>query len=127
VPTPHAQRTPVNGNLRMTDWSKKQLGPLPPAMRDGRMNLGDIIGADGAREIQDDGEIRIHVLGDSGVPFYTPYRHYPGKIVAIPGNHDGEVKTPIDGPSLSAFQANFCAATAEVSPQAAGSGIFRRP
>jgi hypothetical protein len=57
--------------------------------------------------------------------FYKPYRHYPGKILAIPGNHDGEVKSPDDAPSLSAFLANFCAANAVVPPQASGSGIFR--
>ena len=60
-----------------------------------------------------------------GQRFYTPYRHYPGKIIAIPGNHDGEVKSPTDSPSLSAFLANFCAATAAVPDAAASSGIFR--
>ena len=28
-----------------------------------------------------------------GERFYAPYKRYPGKIIAIPGNHDGEVKT----------------------------------
>lgn len=48
--------------------------------------------------------------------FYTPYKHYPGKIIAIPGNHDGElfkydqVGQPSTGQtvSLQAFQDNFC-------------------
>jgi hypothetical protein len=57
--------------------------------------------------------------------FYSPYKHYPGKIIAIPGNHDGEVRTPADSPSLSAFLANFCAKNATVPPQAADSGIYR--
>ncbi len=61
-----------------------------------------------------------------GERFYRPYRHYPGKIIAIPGNHDGEAKTPADTPSLKAFQANFCAAKAAVPPQAAGSGDLPR-
>jgi hypothetical protein len=43
-----------------------------------------------------------------GERFYRPYRHYPGKIIAIPGNHDGEAKVPADNPSLSAYLANFC-------------------
>jgi hypothetical protein len=60
-----------------------------------------------------------------GERFYKPYRHYPGKILAIPGNHDGEVKSAEDKPSLSAFMANFCAPKAVVPPQASGSGIFR--
>jgi Calcineurin-like phosphoesterase len=51
--------------------------------------------------------------------FYRPYMHYPGKIIAIPGNHDGE---SIE--KMAAFQKYFCAATATVPP-IAGS-IFRQ-
>jgi len=61
-----------------------------------------------------------------GERFYRPYMHYPGKIVAIPGNHDGEVKVDADKPSLKAFLANFCAPAAVVPPQAASSAIFRK-
>ncbi|HZK64003.1 MAG TPA: metallophosphoesterase [Puia sp.] len=45
--------------------------------------------------------------------FYVPYKKYPGKIIAIPGNHDGEL-FKFDGTStgqtttLAAFQRNFC-------------------
>jgi hypothetical protein len=167
-PPPAAAR----GHGRITTWSKTQLGPIPPVIRGGRMMLSDVIGAEGASEIEQLGEIRFHALGDSGVGnaaeaekvaeematdfkpgagalnpaflfhlgdviygpdkdthygdrFYRPYRHYPGKIIAIAGNHDGEVKSPADAPSLKAFRANFCAATAAVPAQAAGSGIFR--
>ena len=56
--------------------------------------------------------------------FYEPYVHYPGKIIAIPGNHDGEEFPKTDPNSLKAFQANFCAATATV-PTIAGT-IFRQ-
>jgi hypothetical protein len=172
VPAAPADRQPVNGHTRMTDWSKLQLGPLPPIVRGGKMDLSEVIGAAGVKEIQTLGEIRFHALGDTGVGaaqeaqqvadematdfkpsagglnpaflfhlgdviygndkenhygerFYSPYKHYPGKILAIPGNHDGEVKSPADNPSLSAFRANFCAATAAVPPQAATSGIYR--
>lgn len=172
VPAAPADRQPVNGHTRMTDWSKLQLGPLPPVARGGKMDLSEVIGAAGVKEIQTLGEIRFHALGDTGVGtaheaqqvadematdfkpsagglnpaflfhlgdviygndkdnhygerFYSPYKHYPGKILAIPGNHDGEVKAPADNPSLSAFRANFCAATAAVPPQAATSGIYR--
>jgi Calcineurin-like phosphoesterase len=55
--------------------------------------------------------------------FYEPYMHYPGKIIAIPGNHDGEVFQTTDPTSLRAFLANFCAATPAV-PAIAGT-IFR--
>jgi len=58
--------------------------------------------------------------------FYTPYKHYPGKIIAIPGNHDGEMVKydqpgqPSVGQSttLAAFQENFCQAVTGVPPAA---------
>src|ERR1035441_2668939 len=65
--TPLAQRKPVNGNTRMTDWSKQQLGPVPPVLRGGRMDLAEVIGAAGVTEIEGVAEIRFHALGDSGV------------------------------------------------------------
>jgi hypothetical protein len=58
--------------------------------------------------------------------FYTPYKHYPGKIIAIPGNHDGEM-VKYDQPgqpstgqttTLAAFQANFCQDQTGVPPAA---------
>ena len=57
--------------------------------------------------------------------FYRPYRHYPGKIIAIPGNHDGEVRSAADSPSLNAFEANFVAANSSVPPDASSAGIYR--
>jgi hypothetical protein len=55
--------------------------------------------------------------------FYEPYIHYPGKIIAIPGNHDGEVIPRSDPATLRAFMANFCAPTQKVPPIAGT--IFR--
>ncbi|MCB8879731.1 metallophosphoesterase [Acidisoma cellulosilytica] len=155
------------------NWHKQNLGPLPPIIGDGHMDLIDIIGKDGVNEINHLGEIRFHALGDSGCGggdeaervaddmatdfnpsagalnpafllhlgdvvygtdkthnytdrFYRPYRHYPGKILAIPGNHDGEVKSPDDAPSLSAFRENFCTAHAAVPAAASGIGVYRQ-
>jgi hypothetical protein len=56
--------------------------------------------------------------------FYEPYMQYPGKIIAIPGNHDGETFPTTDPTTLKAFLANFCAASQTV-PAIAGS-IFRQ-
>jgi hypothetical protein len=172
LPAPHTDRQEFKGDKRMTDWSKKQLGPIPPVTNNAQMTLDDLIGAQGVKEIQQVGELRFHSLGDSGVGeaqeaeavsdemaidykagagglnpaflfhlgdviygpdkaahyvdrFYRPYRHYPGKIIAVPGNHDGEVRTPADSPSLKDFSANFCAKKAAVPTQAASSGIYR--
>lgn len=173
LPAPPSKRQAINGHVRMIDWIKKNLGPVPAVRNGGRLNIEDVIGADGANQIEQAGEIRFHALGDSGVGdahdaekiademaadftagadtinpaflfhlgdviygtdkdvhygdrFYRPYRHYPGKIIAIPGNHDGEEKSPADSPSLKAFQANFCAKTAAIPPQASDSAIFRK-
>ncbi|HEV2481550.1 MAG TPA: metallophosphoesterase [Puia sp.] len=55
--------------------------------------------------------------------FYVPYKKYPGKIIAIPGNHDGEL-FKYDGTStgqkttLEAFQENFCLPGPGVPPAA---------
>src|SRR3954447_21823093 len=172
LPAPDSEREPFDGQLRITDWSKKQLGPIPSVRSGGRMNLSDVIGKAGSREIETQGEIRFHVLGDSGVGqasaaktvaddmatdykpgagalnpaflfhlgdviygndkashygerFYSPYKHYPGKIIAIPGNHDGEAQSKRDEPSLQAFRDNFCTTKAVVPKQAAKSGIYR--
>jgi predicted phosphodiesterase len=57
--------------------------------------------------------------------FYRPYHRYPAKIIAVPGNHDGETFKTTDPKALAAFIANFCAPTATVPPQASGAGIFR--
>lgn len=55
--------------------------------------------------------------------FYEPYVHYPGKIIAIAGNHDGEVFPKTDPKTLAAFLGNFCAVRQAV-PKIAGT-IFR--
>jgi len=56
--------------------------------------------------------------------FYEPYVHYPGKIIAIPGNHDGEVFPKTDPTTLKSFQTYFCAASPTVPPIAGT--IFRQ-
>src|SRR5437764_15353959 len=56
--------------------------------------------------------------------FYEPYMHYPGKIIAIPGNHDGEVFAGTDPETLHAFVRNFCRPTPSV-PAVAGT-VFRQ-
>jgi hypothetical protein len=64
--------------------------------------------------------------------FYEPYKKYPGKIIAIPGNHDGELfkynekNQPSTGQkfSLAAFIDNFCRPKAGV-PDAAAT-IYRQ-
>src|SRR5215831_3642785 len=48
--------------------------------------------------------------------FYEPYLNYHAPIVAIPGNHDGDVNPATGESSLQAFVRNFCAQSAVISP-----------
>ncbi len=53
----------------------------------------------------------VYFYGESSnyyAQFYEPYMHYPGPILAIPGNHDGDVVAG-GAPTLAAFIENFCA------------------
>ena len=76
------------------------------------------------------GDVNYYDNTDRGyhAQFYVPYKKYPGKIIAIPGNHDGEL-FKFNGTStgqtttLEAFSKNFCRTTPGV-PSAAGT-IFR--
>ena len=76
------------------------------------IHLGDVIyGHDKAKLFRDE--------------FYRPYTTYPGKIIAIPGNHDGETFPQTDPTPLKAFRDNFCAPAATVPRIASDVRIFR--
>jgi hypothetical protein len=76
------------------------------------LHLGDVIyGPDKSKLYRDE--------------FYRPNMKYPGKIIAIPGNHDGETFKGTDPVSLKDFLDNFCAASATVPGIAADVRIFR--
>ena len=49
--------------------------------------------------------------------FYEPYDHYSAPILAIPGNHDGDIANATVS-SLAAFVGNFCAKSPHLSPDA---------
>ncbi|OYW74604.1 MAG: hypothetical protein B7Z37_16980 [Verrucomicrobia bacterium 12-59-8] len=174
VPPEERSRVPGVGQ-RLTDHIKGTLLPIPAVRGDSTMTLADVIGKNGAKDIEANGLITFHAVGDTGNPsqpnqqmvadamtedyniaqphtapaffmhlgdvnyynntdngyhaqFYEPYKTYPGKIIAIPGNHDGEL-FKYDGSSvgqkqtLEAFIRNFCQKQPGV-PAAAGS-IYR--
>ncbi|MFZ1130080.1 MAG: metallophosphoesterase [Terriglobales bacterium] len=50
--------------------------------------------------------------------FYEPYMNYPAPIVAIPGNHDGDINAQFPETSLAAFVRNFCAQAPVITPEA---------
>lgn len=77
------------------------------------------------------GDVNYYDNTDSGYheQFYVPYKTYPGKIIAIPGNHDGELfkydgKSTGQKETLEAFQRNFVQPAPSVPP-AAGT-IYRQ-
>jgi Calcineurin-like phosphoesterase len=50
--------------------------------------------------------------------FYEPYMNYPGPIMAIPGNHDGDVNPATGETSLQGFVRNFCTQVPTHTPEA---------
>lgn len=50
--------------------------------------------------------------------FYEPYNTYPAPIVAIPGNHDGDIDPLTNESSLQGFVSNFCAPAPVHRPEA---------
>lgn len=58
-------------------------------------HLGDVVYYDGE-------------LANYYPEFYEPYTNYPAPIVAIPGNHDGDVDPQTGEGTLQGFVRNFC-------------------
>lgn len=76
------------------------------------------------------GDVDYYDNTDNGyhAQFYVPYKKYPGKIIGIPGNHDGELFTWKGTSSgqkhtLDAFLRNFCQPKPGVPP---GAGTIYR-
>jgi Calcineurin-like phosphoesterase len=65
------------------------------------LNLGDVIYGNGKSALYANRFYRPNM------PYLKPAAGFEGIILAIPGNHDGEVRDPADSPSLSAFVENF--------------------
>jgi hypothetical protein len=184
--TPPEDRRPdprFAGARRMRDAVKSDFEPVPVLLDDPIWTLGDVIGNDRAKGIQDSGRLSFHSGGDSGAgkfpidkhqvahfgettpdveesqiavakamnddlnashpasspafffhlgdviyfnntpagyheQFYVPYQEYGGKIIAIPGNHDGEVFLGNQKSTLVEFIKNFCPADPGVPPDA---------
>ncbi len=50
--------------------------------------------------------------------FYEPYINYQAPILAIPGNHDGDINAQYPETSLAAFVRNFCSQVPVITPEA---------
>lgn len=92
----------------MTSDFAQDGGGLNPAFF---LHLGDVVYGPGKAEHYRD-------------QYYRAYTDYPGKVLAIPGNHDGE-RTRLDPKSLAAFLDHFCAPTIATHPDAEEVGVQR--
>jgi len=52
----------------MSSWIAQQFGPIPPPTRPATMQLNEVIGDEGVTEIEQEGAIRLHAVGDTGRP-----------------------------------------------------------
>ena len=66
-------------------------------------HVGDVVSFTGAHD-------------DYYAQFYEPYAHYNAPIFSIPGNHDGEVDDPSEGPSLGGWVSYFMQDDPDVDP-----------
>jgi hypothetical protein len=64
----------------------------------------------------------VNYFNNTGVgyheQFYVPYQEYGGKIIAIPGNHDGEVILGNQASTCIEFMRNFCPPHPTIPPAA---------
>jgi acid phosphatase type 7 len=67
-------------------------------------HLGDVVYYDGE-------------LANYYPEFYEPYMTYPAPIVAIPGNHDGDIDPQTGETTLQGFVRNFCSQTPTHTPE----------
>ncbi len=81
----------------------KQLNPDEPASAQFCYHLGDVVYFTGMHD-------------DYYAQFYEPYSTYNAPILAIPGNHDGEVDDPSQQTSLDGWVSYFMQKTPDVDP-----------
>lgn len=81
------------------------------------LNLGDVIYGNGKNALYANNFYRPNM------PYFKPAAGLEGIILAIPGNHDGEVRTPADSPSLNAFEENFVQPPGSQPPMAKSFGV----
>ena len=84
-----------------TDFSRSDVTSHPSFF----YHLGDVVYYDGE-------------LGNYYPEFYEPYGTYPAPIVAIPGNHDGDIDPQTGETTLEGFVRNFCSKTPTHTPEA---------
>jgi hypothetical protein len=83
-----------------SDFSGKDVNRHPSFF----YHLGDVVYYDGE-------------LANYYPEFYEPYMNYPGPIVAIPGNHDGDIDPQTGEGSLEGFVRNFCSQAPTHTPE----------
>lgn len=87
----------------VADAMVNQLDPTSPTSPQFCYHVGDVVYFTGMHD-------------DYYAQFYEPYAHYTPPILAIPGNHDGEVDDPTAQTSLDGWVDYFMQATPDVDP-----------
>lgn len=117
----HAVGDAGNGSAaqeKITEAMTRDVVPAAPANGAAFfLNLGDIIYGPGKAD---------HYAGKfyrPNMPYLRPAPNFEGIILAIPGNHDGEVRSSADSPTLKAYLENFCAPPGKIPPMAASFNV----
>lgn len=105
------QKDVAQAMARDLDANQRPNGPLF------FLNLGDIIYGQGKKKRYANSFYRPNL------DYIQAPLTYDAFVLAIPGNHDGEVRAPEDRPSLSAYLENFCQAPGANAPIATSFGV----
>lgn len=124
----HAAGDSGNGKFPVAKDQSTHFGVIDPGVKESQIAVADAMTADLNVNHPESSPAFFFHLGDviyfDNTPtgyheqFYVPYQRYPGKIIAIPGNHDGEVFLGHQKSSLVEFIKNFCQAAPGVPPDA---------
>lgn len=68
VPPDRRPHTFSTHGQRMVEWIRQKSGPIPAPKREPTVQLADLIGDQGVKEIEDAGTILLHAVGDTGRP-----------------------------------------------------------
>ena len=124
----HAVGDTGGGKFPIGKDKKTHFGEISPSVEESQIAVAKAMNADLSADHPESSPAFFFHLGDviyfDNTPagyheqFYVPYQDYAGKIVAIPGNHDGEVFLGNQKSTLVEFIKNFCQAEPAVPPDA---------
>jgi hypothetical protein len=116
------------GKFPLDKHGRTHFGRLDPGLVDAQVAVARAINQDLDPSKSGESPAFLFHLGDVNYfdntavgyheQFYVPYEEYGGKIIAIPGNHDGEVLLGNQASTCMAFMRNFCPPHPTIPPAA---------